>query len=90
MTTGPRVELHIEELVLHGFARGDRYAIADAIEHELARLLAAQLAGPAVPPALARPSEHARMDAGTVHLQNSAGDAVGTELAQAVHGVITG
>jgi hypothetical protein len=35
----PSVELHIEELVLHGFVTGERYAIGDAVERELARLL---------------------------------------------------
>jgi len=34
------VELHVEELVLHGFARRDRQAIGDALRGELARLIA--------------------------------------------------
>jgi hypothetical protein len=34
------IELHIEQFVLHGFAAGDRYAIADGLQHELAKLLA--------------------------------------------------
>ncbi len=34
----PSIELHIEELVLHGFAPGDRYATSDVVESELARL----------------------------------------------------
>ena len=33
------IEMHIEELVLHGFEPGDRHAIGDAVERELARLL---------------------------------------------------
>ena len=37
-----QIELHIEELVLHGFEVGDRYGIAEAVEHELARLLCQQ------------------------------------------------
>ena len=32
------LELHIEELVLRGFAPEDRYLIAEAVEGELARL----------------------------------------------------
>lgn len=36
----PNVELHIEEIVLHGFTPVDRRAIAAAIEAELGRLLA--------------------------------------------------
>jgi hypothetical protein len=35
------VDLHIEELVLHGFAARDRGRIAAAVESELARLLSA-------------------------------------------------
>jgi hypothetical protein len=35
----PSVDLHVEELVLHGFAAGDRYMISDAVERELALLL---------------------------------------------------
>ena len=35
----PSVQLHIDELVLHGFAPGDRYEIGEAVERELARLL---------------------------------------------------
>jgi hypothetical protein len=36
----PSIELRIEELVLQGFVPSDRYAIGDAVERELARLLA--------------------------------------------------
>ena len=36
------VEVHIEELVLHGFGAGDRFPISDAVEQELTRLLAEQ------------------------------------------------
>ncbi len=35
------VELHIDELVLTGFAPGDRFHIRDAVERELTRLLSA-------------------------------------------------
>jgi hypothetical protein len=38
-TRAADVELHIEELVLTGFAESDRHRIGDAVEHELARLL---------------------------------------------------
>jgi hypothetical protein len=38
----PSVELHIEELVLHGFAPGDRYVIGDAVQRELAQMLGEQ------------------------------------------------
>lgn len=39
-----RLELHISELVLRGFAPGDRYRIAEALQAELARRLAEQVA----------------------------------------------
>ena len=40
------VELHIEELVLHGFSPGSRQQIGDAVQRELTRLIAEQgLAG---------------------------------------------
>lgn len=39
-TTASRaVEVHIEELVLHGFAPGDRHAISEAVQHELTQLI---------------------------------------------------
>ena len=34
------VTVHIEELVLHGFAPGDRYRIAEAVQAEVTRLVA--------------------------------------------------
>lgn len=39
VTRRHEVEVHIDELVLHGFAAGDRYAIAEAVQQELARLM---------------------------------------------------
>ncbi len=35
----PTVEVFIDELVLHGFSAGDRYAIAEALSPELERRL---------------------------------------------------
>lgn len=35
----PAVELHIDELVLHGFKPADRRRIGEAVERELTRLL---------------------------------------------------
>jgi hypothetical protein len=34
------IDVHIEELVLHGFAPGGRWQIGDALENELRRVLA--------------------------------------------------
>lgn len=44
----PSVELHIEELMLEGFAPSDRYLIGEAIQRELTRLLTEQEAAPAL------------------------------------------
>lgn len=34
-----KIELHIEELILHGFEPGNHHAIGEAVESELERLL---------------------------------------------------
>ena len=39
---GMKLEIHIEELVLHGFAGVDRYAIGEAVSAALARLISEQ------------------------------------------------
>lgn len=36
------VELHVDELVLHGFAPGDGWRIGDAVQQELSRLMTNQ------------------------------------------------
>jgi hypothetical protein len=79
----PNVELHIEELVLHGFAPGDRHAIARAVESEIARLIGERglsfVAGEDI--------SVARLDGGSFQVQPSAGpDAIGGQIAQGVYG----
>jgi hypothetical protein len=81
--TPKNIELHIEELVLHGFAPGDRYRIGEAVERELARLLADQ----GVPQSLERGGEIASVDGGAFDMaQGSRADVVGVEVAKAVYG----
>jgi len=76
------VELHIEELVLHGFAPEDRYRIGDAVERELSRLLAEQ----GMPPLLARSGEIAGLDGGSFEAKpDSRAEAIGIRLAGAVY-----
>ena len=48
-----KIEIYIEELVLHGFTGVDRYAIGDAVSTELARLISEQGS-----PALFAESQH--------------------------------
>lgn len=77
------VELHIEELVLHGFESVDHYVVAEAVEHELARLFAEQGA----PPSLMQGGEFARLDGGAFEAgSNSKAETIGGQVAQAVYG----
>ncbi len=81
--TGREIELHIGELVLHGFPPGDREAIADALRGELARLFAQH----GLPPSLAAGAEIGHADAGAFDLRSgSRADVVGTQIAGAIHG----
>ncbi|MBA2435921.1 MAG: hypothetical protein H0V54_12730 [Chthoniobacterales bacterium] len=71
------IDLHIEELVLHGFAPEARWQIGDTLEHELRGLLTAQ----GVPPEwLASPE---RIDAGAIALTKPM--TTGAEIAQAAY-----
>jgi hypothetical protein len=93
---GTGLDLHIDELVLHGFGPGDRYAIAAAVERELGRLFTEE----GVPRGLAEDRDGSdgdfettdatrsvfRMDAGTFDVTHDATpDAVGTQVARAIH-----
>jgi hypothetical protein len=76
------VELHIEELVLHGFAPDDRYGIGDVVERELTRLFTEQ----GVPPALIQNGEITRLDGGAFQVQpGSNAETTGIQLATAIY-----
>ncbi len=81
--TPKNIELHIEELVLHGFSPGDRYRIAEGVEQELTRLLADR----GVPQSLAEGGEIASVDGGAFEVApGSRADVVGAHVAKAVYG----
>jgi hypothetical protein len=83
----PACIFNIEELVLHGFARVDRVAIATAIERELGRLLSAPGAQQALR-AHGKAGDNAvfRSDAGSFLVPHDATpDAVGVQVARAIH-----
>lgn len=73
------IELHIEELVLHGFKSSDRGLIGDAVEHELSRLLL-ERRFPTLGSALDR------VNAGTFRASfDTRPAAIGAEIARRVH-----
>jgi len=77
------IELHIDELVLHGFAHGDRYLISEALQRELTRLF---VDGDTTR-LLAQGGDFSRMDAGVIDLAPDAKPAmIGAQVAQAVYG----
>ena len=81
--TPENIELHIEELVLRGFAPGDRYRIGEAVERELARLFAEQGALPS----LTRGGSLAELNGGAFEMKPGfKAEAIGVRVAQAVYG----
>ena len=77
------LELHIEELVLRGFQAHDRYAVGDALERELTRLLSR----PGALAAYGPEREQAHLDAGDVQLHAGASsDVIGRQIARGIHG----
>jgi hypothetical protein len=78
----PSIELRIEELVLHGFAPGERYVIGDAVERELARLLGEQ----GVPSSLRSKNATDEIIGATFNAARDANPpAMGRQIAQAVY-----
>ncbi len=76
-----RVEFVIDELVLHGFAPADRYAIAEALSAELQQLAASRSAAD-----LARIGTLPILRTAPVNLKPGARPAaVGAQVARAVH-----
>jgi hypothetical protein len=63
LNSQPSVELHVEELVLHGFAGSDRYMISDAVERELTLLLTNKVL------MRSESSAEAFLDGGEIHLR---------------------
>jgi hypothetical protein len=77
--------LHIEELVLHGFAPGDRHGIAEAVEQELTRLISERQSFSCPTKCISRD----QVDGGNFRMTNSAKpNAVGAQIAGAVLGGI--
>ncbi len=76
----PNIEIEIGELVLHGFAPGDRVSIGEAVQRELTRLLAERgLAS------MNQSVEIVRVNGGTFDVRpGSKSQAVGAQIAQSI------
>ncbi len=81
----PNIELHIEELVLHGFKPQDRAAIGEAVQRELTRLFTEG----GLHSSLHREHQVSRLDGGTFHVKQGSNPAtIGAQIAQKVYGRI--
>lgn len=77
------VEVHIEAIVLHGFAPLDRYRIGDALAEELGRLVREQ----GLPPWMAAGAGELSVDGGMFAVEPGmrAGQ-IGVQIARAIYG----
>jgi hypothetical protein len=83
MEMRPDIELHIEELVLHGVSRSDARRVGAAVEAELGRMLTEQ----GLPSGLTGGAEIAAIDAGQVSLGATGRlESTGAAVAKAVYG----
>ena len=77
------IELHIEELVLHGFSTSDRYRIAEALKYELVGVIS----GGGVRQNLINGRAIAVLDGGSFQVgQGSKPETTGAQIARAVYG----
>jgi hypothetical protein len=77
----PDVNLHIDALVLEGFAHGDRHRVGEAVRLELARLLSEQ----GVPRPWTRGGAMARLDGGAFEVApGSRAEVMGAQVAESV------
>ena len=77
----PRVEVTVDELVLHGFQSSERHAIGDAFQQELERILAEV----DLRSTFRRDADLPRLEAGRISLsQRSRPAVVGNRVAHAV------
>lgn len=77
------IELHIEELVLHGMGESDRYLIGEAFQQELTRLLTEK----GLPRSLAQGGEIHRINAGAFEVQlGTKPEIIGVQIAHRIYG----
>ena len=81
-TVQPAINLHIEELVLHGFAPGEHHRIGEAVRCELTQLFSKR--GPSA--LLTRSGDAERLDGGTFEMNTGMKpELIGAQVARRVH-----
>jgi hypothetical protein len=82
----PKVNLHIEELVLHGFPPTDSRSVGDALTRELGMLFGQQR----IPESITKGAETDHIDAGAFHVApNAKAKAIGQHAARAIYKGLT-
>lgn len=78
-----KINLQIDELILHGFPVSDRHLISAAIQQELAKLFAER----GVPRSLSQGGTIHQLDGGKFEMPaGTRADAMGAQIAQAIYG----
>lgn len=86
MVRRPTIELHIDELVLHGFSEHNQAQLVEAIEHEIIRVLQDR----GLPAGLSADAAIGRLNAGTFTLQVDAKtEIVGQNIANSIYNGFT-
>ncbi|MEX6688170.1 hypothetical protein QTN47_11725 [Danxiaibacter flavus] len=81
------IEINIDQIVLHGFAHGDKLQIGEALQTALTEALAKQ----GITPLLKHSIDIPYVNAGTFSLQtNSKPASVGAAVANSVHATLKG
>ncbi len=76
------INLHIDQLTLHGFDRIDRQQVGSAVQSELSRLIREQ----GLPSSLNQPHTIGSLNAGELKAgQNTGANNVGTQVAQKIY-----
>ena len=82
MAENANIELHIDQITLHGFAPGDRRRIGDSLQRELTRLLREE----GIPEGLRQPGRMERQEAPPILLEARAHpDAAGERIARSLY-----
>jgi hypothetical protein len=82
MTRPRAIEVHIDELVLHGFNPADRHRIGDAVQTELVRLLETK----ELARSIRRGASIERLDGGAITPHGLGPQSLGQAIAQGVSG----